>query len=97
TLTPQDSGVTIAAYKDETPILSGGVQVKGWKRAELNGQQCLAADVPPSLSPSPNGTGGRFFREIWVNGRRAVRARFPNQGYLKIAEPTTKPAEWTEG
>src|SRR5438045_268626 len=86
-----DSGVTIAAYKDETPILSGGVQIKGWKPAELNGHKCLAVDLPSS----PNGQWS--FRELWMNGRRAVRARFPNKGYLKIAEPTTKPVEWTNG
>ena len=32
------------------------------------------------------------FRELWVNGQRATRARHPNKGYLPIAElPTRRP------
>ena len=36
---------------------------------------------------------------MWVNGRRAVRARHPNQGYLAVAEVLNTPAggNWLEG
>lgn len=60
-LGPRNSGVTWMAFQDEKPILSGGVPVTGWTAA----------------------TNGRFkatvnldnFRQLWVNGRRAQRAR----------------------
>ena len=32
-----------------------------------------------------------------MNGKRAVRARHPNHGYLAIAELPDKAAEWTQG
>ena len=59
--TPQDSGsftlrirenvrldyaVTYAAYKGETPVLSGGRRIGGWKEDRLNGRTVWVARIP---------------------------------------------------
>ena len=61
-LRPEDSGLTISG---EGAILSGGMPITGWKRQG----KLLVADVPDF--------NGRpiDFRQLWVNGRKAVRAR----------------------
>lgn len=50
TLTPDDNGLTIAAYKDEPAILSGGVELLVYG---LNLLCILSSALPLSLSPSP--------------------------------------------
>ncbi|MBI2301149.1 MAG: right-handed parallel beta-helix repeat-containing protein [Armatimonadetes bacterium] len=65
----EDSGETWIAFRGEQPVLSGGVPVAGWQ---------------------PD-AGGRFearvdldnFRQLWVNGHRAQRARGPVPAGLK--------------
>ena len=61
-LRPEDCGLTISG---EGAILSGGMPITGWKRQG----KLLVADVPDF--------NGRpiDFRQLWVNGRKAVRAR----------------------
>ena len=61
-LRPEDSGLTI---NGEGAIISGGMPITGWKRQG----KLLVADVPDF--------NGRpiDFRQLWVNGRKAVRAR----------------------
>jgi GH141 insertion domain/Right handed beta helix region len=84
-LRPGDSGTAasptvIEAATNEIPILSGGVPITDWKlvREKIPGLpkaargKIWAADIPT--------IGGRFlkFRQLWVNDRKAVRARTPN-------------------
>ena len=90
-LKTEDSGLTLAAYPGETPTLSGGRLIAGWKEVAVNGRRLWAADVPEARQ------GQWYFRELWINGRRATRARYPNRGYLKIAELLEKAKEWTQG
>ena len=79
TLTPEDSAetpahrFTIANYPGETPILSGGVRITGWKR--VPGKTNLWQAVIPDV-----GIGKGHIRSLFVNDRRAVRARTPNAG-----------------
>lgn len=90
-LEPQDSGLTIAAYDEEKPTLSGGRLITAWKPVTVSGRRLWAAQIPEVKE------GKWYFRELWVNGRRAVRARYPHKGYLSIAEPPDKTKEWTQG
>jgi hypothetical protein len=60
-LGPQNSGVTWMAASGETPVLSGGVVVTGWT-PDKNG-----------IWKAPVSLGN--FRQLWVNGQRAQRAR----------------------
>lgn len=77
-LTEQDSGtqdcpVTWAAWPGEMPVLSGGRRVTGWEpfRGPI-----LRAELPGSR-------GGRWpYRQLFWNGRRQTRARWPK------ADPT---------
>src|SRR6201991_690970 len=64
---PEDSGVVIEAAAGEEPVLSGGVDVKGWRK--VKGKGYWEADLPV--------VGGRWlsFRQLWVDGRKGVRAR----------------------
>ena len=61
-LRPEDSGLTISG---EGAILSGGMPITGWKRQG----KLLVADVPDFNGRPVD------FRQLWVNGRKAVRAR----------------------
>ncbi len=63
---PEDEGTTIVAQGEV--VISGGVEIKGWK-AEGGGRKVWVADLPL--------WNGRplEFRQLWVNGRKAVRAR----------------------
>jgi hypothetical protein len=88
---PEDSGLTLEAYAGERPILSGGRRLNGWKQVTVNGREAWAASVPGAQD------GKWLFRELWVNGRRATRARLPNHGYFKVAEALDGSAEWTSG
>jgi hypothetical protein len=72
TLATPDSGLTLAAWPSETPVISGGRRVTGWR------------PVRDNLWAAPVATNWDF-RELWVNGRRAVRARQPNRGLFKAA------------
>lgn len=79
--TPEDSGAsvekpfTIAAFGKEKPILSSGVRLSNWKH--VVGQSALwQADARAQL-------GDKWqFRSLFINGRRATRARTPNEDGL---------------
>jgi hypothetical protein len=90
-LKPQDSDLTIASVSKESPVLSGGRIITGWKKVEWQGKQIWAADLTEERN------GNWFFRELWVNGRRAVRARHPNKGYLKVDGLVDPQSDWTQG
>jgi hypothetical protein len=90
-LTPEDSDLVLAAYPGATPVLSGGRPIHGWKEVTAQGKKLWAVDLPEAR-------GGKWpFRELWLNGRRATRARHPNRGYLAVADLPDKAAEWTQG
>lgn len=81
---PQDSGsadapVTYAAYKNERPIISGGRAITGWMETTLNGRTVWSASVPAVRD------GKWYFRELWINGHRAIRARNPNSGFFRAS------------
>lgn len=73
--TAEDSGsaerpITYAAYPGEKPVLSGGVAIAGWTKQ---------ADSPLWKTVVPEVKAGKwYFRQLFVDGRRAIPARFPN-------------------
>jgi hypothetical protein len=78
---PEDSGtlaapVTYAAYAGEQPVFSGGRAITGWTEGK---DGIWTADVPEAKA------GKWAFNQLFVNGRRAIRARHPNEGYLRTA------------
>jgi len=90
-LKPEDSLLQWMAYPGEKPVISGGCSITGWREVIVNGRKLWAAEVPGSRD------GKRYFRELWVNGERRVRARHPNSGYFKIKGLPDKAAQWTDG
>lgn len=66
---PVGGSVTYRAAAGEVPVLSGGRRVAGWAR-ETEG--VWRADVGREMD----------FRQLWIDGRRAVRARTPNVGTM---------------
>jgi hypothetical protein len=80
-VTGPERSVTYAAYPGESPVLSGGQRITGWKAAEVNGHTAWVAHIPEVKR------GKWFFTQLWVNGKRARRSRLPKQGLYQIAEP----------
>ncbi len=93
-LEPEDSGTpehpaVLAAYPGERPVLSGGRKITGWRQGP---GELWQAELPEVRS------GGWYFRQLFVDGRRRQRARWPNTGYHRIAalipgppDPRSKP------
>lgn len=74
-LTEKDSGtkkhpVFYQAYKNEVPIISGGVLISNW---EKDGNYIYRAS-----------TGGKLFRQLYSNSKKGIRSKFPNDGYFKL-------------
>ncbi len=67
-----ERGVTYAAYPGETPVISGGRLISGWRETSLRGRRAWVAACRGQ------------FTQLWVNGRRAPRPRWPGQGYLRV-------------
>ncbi|MDI1322808.1 MAG: right-handed parallel beta-helix repeat-containing protein [Algoriphagus sp.] len=63
------------AQKGESPVISGGMEITGWSK---NSDGFWEAPLPASLKGMDN------FRELFISGKRAIRARFPNEGYLHV-------------
>lgn len=70
TLSQQDSGILFTAMREAHPMISGGVQVTGWKLADAK-RNLWRAPAPSALVNS---------RQLYVNGVRAPRA----QGALPV-------------
>ncbi|HYG33945.1 MAG TPA: right-handed parallel beta-helix repeat-containing protein, partial [Clostridia bacterium] len=79
------------AYGNERPVLSGGRRISGWKPVTVSGRQMWAAEIPEVKE------GKWFFKELWVNGQRAVRTRHPNQGYLRVEALVDSAQHWLQG
>ncbi len=72
-----NSQIIFKAEKNSRPVISGGIQITGWIESE-NG--LWEAELPIELKGQNN------FRELFIDGKRATRARFPDSGYLRIAK-----------
>lgn len=89
-LRPEDSGTAdsptvIVAAAGEQPVLSGGVAVSGWKKATGNIPGLPAASRGNVwVAPVPSVAGIPIvFRQLWVNGRKSVRASNLHDGTLE--------------
>jgi hypothetical protein len=72
------SSLTLRAAENARPVISGGRRLKGWTRSDDGSLSLKAAGLPASIAT---------FRELFVNDERRPRARHPNTGYVRIAEP----------
>jgi len=79
-LEPQDSGtadapVTYTAAPGAKPVFSGGRRISGFR---IGGDGLWRAAIPQVRA------GAWYFEQLWVDGRRAVRARSPNKFYYYV-------------
>lgn len=74
---PQDSGVTYEAAAGAKPLFTGGRRITGWKAED----GVWKTKVDPAWR----------FEALWVNGRRATRARTPNEGFVQATGQPLEP------
>ncbi len=79
---PEDSGtadapITYRAADDERPVISGGRPIRNWEK-DGNLYRTTVSEVAE---------GELYFRQLFVGGARATRARTPNKFYLRTAGP----------
>lgn len=79
-LTAEDSGteespLIIRAEQGQKAIIRGGVPVEGW---ELVSPELWRAFIPQVAF------NNSYFEQLYVNGERAIRARTPNEGFLRV-------------
>jgi len=82
---PEDGGTesspTVIQSLNETPVFSGGITISGWKKLTT-----VNKNLPPAargkiwVADVPNSRGDLLnFRQLWVNNKKAVRARDKNE------------------
>ena len=74
TFEPRDSGteacpISYVAAPKEKPVFSGGVPITGFKPWQ---GKIIVADLPATLRDV-------YFRSLFVDGERMIRARYPNR------------------
>jgi len=76
-LADQNKKVSLAfqALPRQHPVISGGLKLTHW---EKNNDGFWEASLPEEF------TGKQMPRELFINQKRATRARFPNKGYLRV-------------
>ena len=84
--TPEDGAaegrtVTHAAWPGETPVVSGGREINGWRKETGNRWTAELPDVKARTW---------FFRQLFVDGERATRARWPNYPDLLRAQTVSQ-------
>jgi hypothetical protein len=87
-LSPEDGGTAEApvryeAAPDARPVFSGGRAITGFRPAK---DGLWVAKVPDVAA------GTWYFEQLFVNGRRAVRARTPNRFWFHILDVVEVPA-----
>jgi parallel beta-helix repeat protein len=70
--TPDDSGLTVAAYPGETPVITSEGRLTGWRRSSVN------TNLWETRAPN-----GWRFHELFVTGQRKGRARAPADGFFR--------------
>ena len=90
--TPADSGTKDAPVSwvgEGEAVIAGGTEIKGWTQ-DAPGVWSAAIPAAPDGRPA-------YFEQLWVNGRRADRARLPNTGYFNIRRPAIAPDPAVKG
>jgi hypothetical protein len=87
----EDSGtkqfpVVYFAKQGASPVFNGGIQIRGFKKLSDGTWYVKIPEVK---------YWNWHFEQLYVNGRRAVRAKSPNQGYFNMKE--IKEEVWVKG
>ncbi len=81
TFTPNDLPMVIEPYGDEKVELSGGMTITGWEETTVNGVTAWKTTVPQVAA------GRWYFKQLFVNDKRATRSRWPKEGFFHITKP----------
>lgn len=78
---PEDHDIVFAG--ETGACISGGARIEGWTDSGKGWWE----------TPAPLKENGEvaYFEQLWTNGRRARRARYPDEGYFKIVRPSVRP------
>ncbi|MBR3221141.1 MAG: right-handed parallel beta-helix repeat-containing protein [Kiritimatiellae bacterium] len=85
-LTSEDSGAPEAPVRwvgEKGVVFTGGGKVGPWKKTDDGSWE---ADIPKGSDGKPV-----HFEQLWMNGKRAQRARIPNEGFLRCSCATETP------
>jgi len=87
---PEDSApVSYRAYPGEQPVIDGGRRIAGWRTGTVGTFKCWIADIPDVKD------GKWYFRQLFANGQRRQRAKFPKKGFYRMeAIPSLKKDNW---
>ena len=93
--TPEDGGTAECPVTwsgcGGRPLISGGREIAGWREGSINGRPCWQAEVPEVKA------GRWWFTQLFVNGRRRLRARLPRLGFYRFAGVPEDEARKDEG
>ncbi len=94
-LTPEDSGTAQCpitwAGNGGRPLLSGARIISNWKDGTINGLPCWQTTL------SDVAAGRWWFTQLFVNGHRRLRARFPKQGFFRFTGVSDEEAKLDKG
>ncbi|MBM4029432.1 MAG: hypothetical protein FJ280_29150 [Planctomycetes bacterium] len=83
-LTPEDSRAVYEAAPGARPVFSGGKVIRGFERGENGLWTVRIPEVADGLW---------YFDQLFVNGRRATRAKTPNKFYSYMGQTVEVPVE----
>ena len=88
-----DRPFVIASYRNEKPVVSGGMEIGGFRVEKLNGKTVWVTRIPAVARGSLN------FRQLFVNGERRNRPRWPRKGFSAIQKlaPGPRAEQWMVG
>ena len=72
----EDSEVHWVAAPGARPVIEAGRAITGWRQTADGLWR----------APVPEAKAGWNFEQLWINGRRATRARTPNKGFYHIVD-----------
>jgi hypothetical protein len=79
-LEPSDSNLALEAKPGAHPVFDGGRLIGNWK---VTKEGHWTTQIDPAWR----------FETLWVNGKRATRARTPNKGFIQATSQPTSPIE----
>lgn len=91
-LTQTDSGLVITSYPGESVLISGGRTLTNLTWTTVNTtQNIISTQLPSDILLSSNA-----LNQMWVNGKRQIRARYPN-GDPEVQGLHTTPTGYVNG
>ncbi|MEX1015480.1 MAG: right-handed parallel beta-helix repeat-containing protein [Phycisphaeraceae bacterium] len=91
-----ERSIRLEAHPGETPVLSGGRTVTGWRETQLDGHRLFVTEADDAMQ----GLAGWQCQHLHVNGERRQRPRWPRDGVFhaeRLLDPPNAERPWTPG